>query len=55
MEREASMGKYSVGDIFQHAIEIEDAGQKLYAHLSEMMDDPQIKKIFQVMAEQEIT
>jgi rubrerythrin len=54
MGRAESMGKYNAADIFQHAMEIEDAGQKLYTRLSEMMDDPQIKKIFQVMAQQEI-
>jgi rubrerythrin len=54
MERAGCMGKYRASDIFKHAMEIENAGHKLYAGLSEMMDDPKIKKIFQVMAEQEI-
>ena len=48
------MKKYSARDILNQAIQIEEAGTKLYNRLSEMTEDYQQKNIFQVMANEEL-
>ena len=48
------MIKYSSRDILNQAMQIEEAGNKFYDRLSEMTEDAQQKKIFQVMANQEL-
>lgn len=48
------MAKYGAQDIFRHAMEIEEAGEKFYRTLSEVVDDEHLRKIFQAMANQEL-
>jgi len=48
------MEKYRVDKILEHALVIEEAGQKFYAMLSDSLDDPGLKKIFLVMSHQEV-
>jgi len=48
------MGKYSVEQILKHAMEIEETGQKFYTTLADRLDNAQLKKIFSLMARQEI-
>ena len=48
------MAKYTAENILKHAMEIEESGQKFYTMLAERLDDARLKKIFSVMARQEI-
>ncbi len=48
------MKKYSARDVLNQAMQIEEAGNKFYNRLSEIAEDPEQKKIFQVMASEEL-
>jgi len=48
------MAKYSVEQILGHAMEIEESGQKFYALLADRLEDARLKKIFTIMARQEV-
>ncbi len=48
------MEKLNVGKILEHALDIEETGQKFYAMLADRLDDPQLKKIFSIMSRQEV-
>jgi rubrerythrin len=48
------MSKYKVDEILEHAMNIEEAGQKFYAMLADRLDDPPLKKIFSIMSRQEV-
>ncbi len=48
------MSKFKVNKILEHAMEIEEDGQKFYAMLAERLDDPKLKQIFSIMSRQEV-
>lgn len=48
------MEKLNVRKILEHALDIEETGQKFYAMLADRLDDPQLKKIFSLMSRQEV-
>jgi len=48
------MDKYSVSEIFQFAIKIEENGERFYRSLAKKLDDKELKELFEFLADAEI-
>jgi rubrerythrin len=45
---------FDAGEIFQLAIRIEENGEKFYQKMSEKFDEPELKKLFTFLAQEEV-
>jgi rubrerythrin len=48
------MSLFNVSEVFEFAIQIEENGEKFYRKVAEKMDNPDLKKTFKFLADQEI-